>query len=148
MKLIQEFIFDSYIIQPDRKTIDFMYKVGEFVFDETIILPQEIPTSISQGLLEKILHGLHLMLGISYYKMFCSKKIIVPYLLTNEQADFWNTVYTKGLGEFFYRNQIDFHGLINFPYDNGYKNIPLSEKRKDRAYPHPPTQYPARIQIF
>lgn len=31
------------------------------------------------------------------------------------EAKFWNTVYEKGLGEFFYKNNIDFRGLINFP---------------------------------
>lgn len=111
----QEFVFDSYKIQPDRKTIDFIYKAGKLVFEEKIILPQEIPVSTSQDLLNRVLQSLHLMLGISYYKMFCPKKIVVPYSLTKEQADFWNTVYTKGLGEFFYRNKIDFKGLINFP---------------------------------
>jgi len=116
MKQTQEFIFDSFKIQTDRKTINFRYKVGKLVFDEKIILPREIPTSVSQDLLNRVLQSLHLMLGISYFKMFCPKKIIIPYSLTKEQANFWNNVYTKGLGEFFYRNQIDFRSLINFPY--------------------------------
>ena len=111
----QEFVFDSFKIQADRKTIDFIYKAGELVFAEKIFLPQEIPVSVSQDLLNRILRSLHLILGISYFKMFCPKKITVPYSLNKKQAYFWNTVYTKGLGEFFYRNKIDFRGLINFP---------------------------------
>lgn len=129
------FVFDSYKIQPDRKTVDFIYKAGDFTFDEKIILPQEIPTSVSPDLLNRVLQNLHLKLGISYYKMFCPKTITVPYALTKEQADFWNTVYTKGLGEFFYRNQIDFRGLIIFPFcnDNGPAIQPrrLDEAKKD-----------------
>ncbi|TSC64262.1 MAG: phospho-N-acetylmuramoyl-pentapeptide transferase, partial [Parcubacteria group bacterium Gr01-1014_106] len=36
--------------------------------------------------------------------------------LTKKQAEFWNTVYTKGLGEFFYKNKIDFRNRVQFPY--------------------------------
>ena len=32
----QEFVFDSFKIQADRKTIDFIYKAGELVFAEKI----------------------------------------------------------------------------------------------------------------
>jgi hypothetical protein len=42
-------------------------------------------------------------------------------------------VYTKGLGEFFYRNNLDFHGLINFP---------KSESRSPNPDPAPPTSPP------
>lgn len=127
------FIFDSYKIQTDRRTINFRYKVGQLNFNEKIVLPKEIPSSVDSQLLKKILQSLHLMLGISYFKMFCPKKITIPYLLTKEQSDFWNTVYTKGLGEFFYRNQIDFRDLINFPFDNKLYTAPVLEKRKDRV---------------
>jgi hypothetical protein len=36
--------------------------------------------------------------------------------LSREQAQFWDIIYTKGLGEFYYRNKIDFRGLVAFPY--------------------------------
>jgi hypothetical protein len=38
--------------------------------------------------------------------------------LSREQAQFWDLVYTKGLGEFYYRNKIDFRGLVSFPYSD------------------------------
>jgi len=65
--------------------------------------------------------------------MYCPKKIILPYDLSNAQARFWNTVYTKGLGEFFYKNKIDFRDLINFPFSDDVKTLPVDEKRKDRT---------------
>lgn len=134
MKLTQEFVFDSYKIQENRKTIYFKYKVGELVLNEKIILPDEIPDSVSQDLLNQVLQNLHLMLGVSYFKMYCPKKIIIPYRLSKAQADFWNTVYTKGLGEFFYKNKIDFRGLIDFPYVDKPKIQlrQLDEAKKDR----------------
>lgn len=110
------FIFDSYSILPNKKEIDFNYKYKDLKFTEKIFLPEQIPGSVNPVLLNKVLESLHLMLGISYFKMYCPKKILIPYSLTEEQARFWNTVYTKGLGEFFYKNKIDFQELINFPY--------------------------------
>jgi len=65
--------------------------------------------------------------------MYCPKKIDIPYSLTQEQASFWNTVYTKGLGEFFFINKIDFRGLINFPYSNNVNSLAIPEKRKERS---------------
>jgi len=128
------FFFDSYSVLPDKKEIRFCYKYRDLKFTETIFIPEAIPSSVNSVLLTKVLQNLHLILGISYYKMHCSKKIIIPYSLTPEQAQFWNTVYTKGLGEFFYRNKIDFRGLINFPYVDKPNIQPrrLSEAKKDR----------------
>ena len=55
---------------------------------------------------------------MSYFKTCLPKEIAIRSgTLTEDQANFWNTVYTKGLGEFFFRNQIDFRGLIHFPHD-------------------------------
>lgn len=110
------FKFVSYKIQLDKKTINFDYKTNGLDLTEKIILPKEIPSSVEDKLIDKVLESLHLILGITYFKMYCQKEIIIPYHLPKEQADFWNTVYTKGLGEFFYKNKIDFRGLINFPY--------------------------------
>ncbi len=110
------FEFDSYKICLDKKTIDFNYKVNHLYLTEKIILPTPIPSSINPVLLKNVLNNLHLILGISYFKMYCPKKITTSYNLSKAQSDFWNKTYTKGLGEFFYKNKIDFRGLINFPY--------------------------------
>lgn len=84
--------------------------------------------------LTPILNSLLLILGISYWKTYCPKEIIIePFFLTGEQAAFWNTVYTKGLGEFFYRNQIDFRGLIQFPSVAEAKSAPIQYEVEDRS---------------
>ena len=127
------FEFVSYEIQPDKKTIDFNYKTNGLDLTEKIILPEPIPSSTNPVLLKNILKDLHLILGITYFKMYCSKKIIIPYRLSKAQTDFWNTVYTKGLGEFFYKNKINFIGLINFPFSGEVKASPIDEKRKNRT---------------
>jgi len=77
---------------------------------------------------------LFLIAGISYYKTYCPKVIdLGEYKLTKEQASFWNKVYTKGLGEFFYVNKIDYRGLIKFSYDKDYIVKPVKVKMGNRS---------------
>ena len=67
--------------------------------------------------MDRALFNLHLAIGIGYYKAYCPKKIeIKSGVLNKEQAKFWNKLYERGLGEFFYKNQIDFRNLIKFPH--------------------------------
>lgn len=81
---------------------------------------QDVPSE----LIDRALQSLHLIIGCSYYKAFCPKKIeIKNYSLSPEQAKIWDTIYTKGLGEFFYKNEIDFRGLIQFPFVEEEKEI-------------------------
>ncbi len=133
------FKFDSYKIHSDKKTIDFNYKTGDLCFTEKIILPDGIPANVEDKLVNlpnrkvnKVLESLHLILGITYFKMYCPKKIVISYYLSKAQADFWNTVYTKGLGEFFYKNKIDFKNLIDFPYYDS-DEPPIQPRRLDEA---------------
>ncbi len=70
---------------------------------------------IKESEIQKLLAHLHLALGISYYKLYPTAKIVVNTLdLDTQQQIFWRTFYLKGLGEFFYQNQIDFRNLANF----------------------------------
>jgi len=133
------FNFSFYHLKPSRKEVDFGYKIvltdnKELDFIETIRLPRPIPLVVNQELLNKILNDLHLMLGVSYWKLYCPKNIkISTQPLSKKQAEFWNIVYTKGLGEFFYRNQIDFRGLVNFPYKDDVVVNPIKFGCRDRS---------------
>ncbi|MCX6719569.1 MAG: hypothetical protein NTV36_00435, partial [Candidatus Staskawiczbacteria bacterium] len=107
------FEFVGYRFEPAEKKIFFDYKVSftsaDFVlFTETINLPA-VPEleGLPKELYEKVLQDLHLALGISYYKLYCSKKIKTGYVFSQEEANFWNDFYEKGLGEFFYRNKLN-----------------------------------------
>ena len=83
---------------------------------------------VSPKVLAASLDTLSLILGISYWKLFCPKELQLPRIaLSRKQAEFWNTVYTKGLGEFFYKNDIDFRGLVNFPFTDGVKKSSAEE---------------------
>lgn len=84
-------------------------------FKDTLFFPKQKTQKLPTPLLKELLKNLHLVLGLSYYKLYCPPTLKLPYKLTSEEAIFWNTLYEKGLGEFFFRNKIDFRGLITFP---------------------------------
>ena len=65
-----------------------------------------------------LLSQIHIALGVSYYKLFPTKKILVQTAsLNDDQKNFWQEFYLKGLWEFFYKNQIDPRGLAQFSCD-------------------------------
>ncbi len=132
----------SYIsVDASSRTLKFAYTIGfpdeeTKVFTETVVLPQDLPLkrSLEDSLVQNILQNIHLVLGMSYWKLYCPKEIRVPLLqLTKEQADFWNTTYTKGLGEFFYKNTIDFRGLVQFPYQEFTPSLPQKIELTNRS---------------
>ncbi|MEK7541070.1 MAG: UDP-N-acetylmuramoyl-L-alanine--D-glutamate ligase [Patescibacteria group bacterium] len=124
------FEFVSHKFEPDKKRIFFNYR-QEFEgrehmdFTETIILPKKINVvdlnKIPARLLNKIFEGLHLMLGVSYYKFYCATKIKTNYSLSKKEAEFWSAVYRKGLGEFFYKNNLNPKISPKFPFNNNVK---------------------------
>lgn len=130
------FHFCGYRFDIKNKRIVFNYRLEFFnqspiEFTETIILPG-IPKNLKQKLLNNFLEPLHLILGISYYKLYCPPQITTPFQLSQEQASFWNTVYKKGLGEFLYRNGLDPKQLAKFPYSK-IKSHPERIRVRDRA---------------
>ncbi len=123
------FEFTKYDFTPGQQRVFFHYKTefddGNVVnWTETIILPKpvdHIPTIL--------LESLHIMLGISYWKFYPSFIVRQPYQLTKPQANFWNTVYKKGLGEFFYRNALDPKISPKFSFENTTQPIPTSSSK-------------------
>jgi len=118
MKKYNSFIFDSIALDQREGRIEMRYSLDEKEFFlEQINLPfgfEFMPVSLA--LLDRAFFALHLIGGISYYKTCCPPSIEVRSgTLSKEQAGFWNEVYEKGLMEFFFENNINPGGLINFP---------------------------------
>lgn len=134
----KEFIFKQYRIR--GKEIQFHYEIVSFKntslqFTEKLILPKEI-TRISKQELDTILRPLSLVLGISYYKLYCPKKIATFFPLSKEQSEFFSNLYKKGLGEFAFKNKLDPKDIGNFPFkkDTDSKfTSPFRVKNRDRS---------------
>lgn len=132
------FIFRGYDSNLEKGEVFFRFGFrGEenIDFTEKLSFPPVDVSKIPQNLIKNILDGLLLILGISYWKLYCPKEIIIESnFLTKKQAEFWNIVYTKGLGEFFYKNKIDFRDLIRFPFNSKAVSSSIKFSRKDRAF--------------
>lgn len=127
MPRVSSFTFSTYKVDSARSIITFTYRV-EFqsgrtkTFTDRLMFPDMAPelwNKVPKAVLEPTLQALLLMLGINYWCVFPTKNIrIEGFKLTREQAQFWDSLYLNGLGEFFYDMQMDFRGLIAFPFDN------------------------------
>jgi UDP-N-acetyl-alpha-D-muramoyl-L-alanyl-L-glutamate epimerase len=116
------FRFISYALNEQTGEISLKYQLDDIEFFEHLTVPVDGIdfNTVNRQALDNALFSLHLMGGVSYWKTKCSKKIVVESgVLCQEQAMFWNEIYTQGLGEFFYENKIDFRGLVQFPFTKG-----------------------------
>lgn len=118
------FEFTGYDVDTASGIASFSYAISfadgtRETFRETLKFVGTTPeqwSSIPPALLNPMLECIHLALGVSYWKLHCPPQIQLDRAcLTPGQAAYWKTVYTKGLGEFFYKNKLDFHDRIHFP---------------------------------
>lgn len=116
-----EFVISKYEVDYNNNVIHYSYDTllegdEKLSFIESL----EFPTAFTPEVIERpdvkaAIESLHILLGVSYFRLHVSPKISLSYELSKEQSDFWKAIYTKGLGEFYYLNKIDFRELINFP---------------------------------
>lgn len=118
---------------------DFTYQINfsnqkPLVFTETIQFPKS-PKGYQpdKESVDRLLQDTHLALGLSYYKIYCPKKIIIPYKLTQDQAKFWTTLYRKGLSEMLYRNNLPLSRVPKFPHDKKVKANPKRLQLKNQV---------------
>lgn len=119
MKTFQTFYFTWYNFDESNLKASFSYSFDHEVdFTETIDFACPQLTSIAHRdpeIINTLLFHLSLAIGISYYKLYPTKDLVIEMGSINEdQQQFWKTFYTQGLGEFFYTNKISPKGLINF----------------------------------
>lgn len=115
-----KFIFEHYEVV-SRNVIDFYYQVQQkekrIKFKESLLLPEDLslPEQLNTSLRQS-LEAIHLVLGISYFKAYLAKVIEHNYNLQKLQADYFGQLYSRGLGEFFYANQLE-PRTITFPFN-------------------------------
>lgn len=108
------------------------------VFTEELQFPTEIdaPTLevIPEAILNTITAALHLILGISYWKAYAARSIDTgSYQLSPDEAAFWTQLYTIGMGEFFYRNRLDYRDYLAFPSNPDCARQCYTHPRRPRA---------------
>src|SRR4051812_8983649 len=101
------------------RTIALRYRLSggpdaEVAFEETLELPAEIPAPDPRDpVVVRLLGGIHRVFGVSYFKAAVPRAIVAE-PVSDLDADFWDTLYTEGLGEFYFRNQLDPHAHAAF----------------------------------
>ncbi|MBI2196765.1 UDP-N-acetylmuramoyl-L-alanine--D-glutamate ligase [Candidatus Daviesbacteria bacterium] len=110
-----QFIYKGYQTVLEQGNLKIAF---DFLLDPDIKFnPEVILLNVSKARLDEIgpeaLQNLVFNLGmvelLSYWKATCSPQIIIKAgFLNEEQIAFWQNLLIKGLGEFFYKNQIDF----------------------------------------
>lgn len=104
------FTYESYVIDMDNDSITatFHFSIEPNIhFSPGITIPKN--KDIDENLLQTLVFHLGLIEALSYWKATCSPEILIKAgYLSPEQIVWWHEVYMKGLGEFFYTNDIDF----------------------------------------
>src|SRR3989338_8269725 len=90
------FAFTSREFLPEEKKIIFGFECGfedrdPLTFVETIHVPERVDSAkISSKLVDNLLKNLHIVLGVSYYKLYCPSEIRLSEGLSDLEADFWD----------------------------------------------------------
>jgi hypothetical protein len=99
--------FPSYAFDPSTGVATFDYLLdgpSPERFTETITLPPvagPVPDAV-----HRVLELLHVVAGVSYYKVGAPPRIEAPRPVPPEAAALFTAVYTKGLAEYAYRNDL------------------------------------------
>ncbi|WFE56940.1 hypothetical protein [Micromonospora sp. WMMD712] len=133
LRRMDAFTFPSYSIDLATGEALFDYALtgpgGEQRFTEaiTLPLPAQPPSDATVATLGRVLELLHVVAGVSYYKTAAPRRLVLPTPLGGAAAALVTAVYTKGLAEYAYRNQLP-HVLELVP------EVPAGSVPPARAY--------------
>ena len=109
-------IYQDFEVKPDGKNLRISFSFllePDIVFTPEIIIPvinQESPRRGEETpAIKNLAFHLGLVEAISYWKAACPPELIVAAgYLSPDQIGWWRNLFIHGLGEFFFRNQVDF----------------------------------------
>jgi len=106
------FRFPSHSFDPGTGVATFDYALdgpgGSLAFTETVAFPPPpvAPSGTRLAAFHRVLELLHLVAGVSYYKAAAPPRVELPAPLTGDALALVTAVYTKGLAEYAYRNDV------------------------------------------
>jgi hypothetical protein len=125
------FVFDSYDLEPDNKLV-FRYSYLDEneaklrSFAEAFRLPVAI--NADDVATANIMRHLHIIIGISYYKSLLGE-VRLPYQISETEAQYYNTIYDNGLGEYAFINKYT-EPIQPFSASNSHSPSPIGLKNK------------------
>lgn len=102
--------------------------------EELLRLPPELPEpDPSDPVVVRLVDGVHRAFGVSYFKAAVPPCIVAP-PVSIADAKLWDLLYTTGMGEFYFRNDIDPRGRVRFPrIDEAPRPVTSSIPRRGRV---------------
>ncbi len=112
----KQFIFDHYNFDIAAKTLSLTYGFDDDIsFTETYRFDFDY-IDVNEAALTRACEALFYMAGVSYYKAFLAKEIVIKNSdIDRKSSHFFSKTYQRGLGEYFYVNELDPHMQISFP---------------------------------
>lgn len=116
MSKYKTFVFEGYHFDPAIKILGLDYSLdGELHFSETYHFDFDF-VDYNPMALDRALQALFFMAGVSYYKTYIPPQIVVRHgELDAAGAVFFGKTWQRGLGEFWYLNQLDPRTPVHFP---------------------------------
>jgi hypothetical protein len=116
MSKYQQFVFEDYHFDPNNGVLNLYYAMDDQLrFRETYRFDFDF-VDYDPTVLDRAIQALFFMAGVSYYKMYVPPEIVVKKgQLDPQMAEFFGKTYQRGLGEFWYLNQLDARTPVVFP---------------------------------
>lgn len=115
-----QFLKYEFSLSNNSILMQFFFKTNELSFSPKMKLNfgKYGRSNINICEIEGLVYQIGLIELVSYWKATCSPIIVLPHILTEGQQNWWKKLYYKGLGEFFYQNEIDCNqdDFVNFSY--------------------------------
>lgn len=112
------FVFRSAAVHGRVISLEYALSGGpdpDVSFTETLELPPSLPAPAPDDpVVVALLDGIHRVFGVSYYKCAVPHEIVAS-PASDLDARFWDLLYTEGLSEFYYTNQLDPRAHGAFP---------------------------------
>ena len=125
--LAQRFYFDSFQVNVEKGLVTYVFTT-DAGHSFTHELSFDFPKSTDVSALAPAAFALGMAELAHFWKATLAPEIVIRAgKLSSEQAAFWENLYTEGLGEFFYVNQIDFRNLIHVVSDQVAPEISPTE---------------------
>ncbi len=116
MSKYRQFIFEDYSFDPATKILDLHYG-----FDDALHLTESYRfdfeyTDYDPAALDRAVQALFFLAGVSYYKMYVPPELVIKKgEMDADMAAFFSKTYQRGLGEFWYLNNLDPRTAVDFP---------------------------------
>jgi hypothetical protein len=99
--------FPSYAFDPATGVATFDYVLDgpePLTFTETITFP--VAAEPPREVFYRVLDLLHVVAGVSYFKVGAPERVVAPKPVPDGVADYFTAIYTQGMAEYAYRNQL------------------------------------------